>query len=65
MTIMTIYEIRVIAANMGIDPRKKNKANLIKTIQLKEGNVPCFKTAGSYCDQEDCLWQRDCTNKKD
>jgi hypothetical protein len=60
MTIMTIYELRVIAKNMGIDPRKKNKANLIKTIQSKEGNVPCFKTAGSYCDQEDCCWQRDC-----
>ena len=60
MTIMTIYELRVIAKNMGIDPRKKNKANLIKTIQFKEGNVPCFKTAGSYCDQEDCCWQRDC-----
>ena len=54
MTIMTIYELRVIAKNMGIDPRKKNKANLIKTIQSKEGNVPCFKTADSYCGQEDC-----------
>jgi len=51
---MTIYELRVIAKNMGIDPRKKNKANLIKTIQSKEGNVPCFKTAGNSCYQEDC-----------
>ena len=51
---MTIYEIRVIAKNMCIDPRKKNKANLIKEIQSKEGNVPCFKTADSYCGQEDC-----------
>jgi hypothetical protein len=57
---MTIYEIRVIAKKMGIDPRKKKKADLIKTIQIKEGSVPCFKTAGSYCDQEDCCWQRDC-----
>ena len=60
MTIMTIYELRVIAKNMGVDPRKKNKANLIKTIQSKEGNVPCFKTAGNSCYQEDCRWQRDC-----
>ena len=57
---MTIYEIRVIAKNMGIDPRNENKANLIKKIQSKEGNVPCFKTAGNYCDQEDCRWKRDC-----
>jgi len=57
---MTIYEIRVIAKKMAIDPRNRKKADLIKTIQIKEGKVPCFKTAGSHCDQEDCCWQRDC-----
>jgi len=57
---MNIYDIRVIAKNMGIDPRKMNKADLIKSIQIKEGNSPCFKTAGNYCDQEDCLWRSDC-----
>ena len=57
---MTIYEIRVIAKDMGIDPKKKNKADLIKSIQVKEGNNPCFKTAGTYCDQTDCCWRKDC-----
>lgn len=57
---MTIYEIRVIAQNLGIDPRKKNKVDLIRAIQTQEGNFPCFKTAGSYCDQKDCLWQSEC-----
>ena len=57
---MTIYEIRVIAGNMGIDPRKKNKAALIKAIQTKEGHTPCFKTAGNDCGEEDCLWRSDC-----
>jgi hypothetical protein len=57
---MTIYEIRVIAGNMGIDPKKKNKAALIKAIQTKEGHTPCFKTAGSRCDQQDCCWHNDC-----
>jgi hypothetical protein len=55
-----MYEIRVIAKNMGIEPKKKNKADLIKTIQIKEENTPCFKTAGIYCDQADCCWRSDC-----
>jgi hypothetical protein len=57
---MTIYDIRVIAENMGIDPRKLNKTDLIRLIQLKEGNTPCYKTAVAYCDQKDCLWRSDC-----
>jgi hypothetical protein len=57
---MTIYDIRVIAKNMGVNPKKMNKADLIKSIQIKEGNTPCFKTAGSYCDQADCCWRSDC-----
>lgn len=57
---MTIYDIRVIAQNLGIDPRKKNKVDLIRAIQIKEGNFPCFKTAGSDCDQNGCLWRSEC-----
>ncbi len=57
---MTIYEIRVIAQNMAIDPKKKNKIDLIKSIQIKERNKPCFRATGSYCDQTDCCWRSDC-----
>jgi len=57
---MTIYEIRVIAKNMGTEPKKKNKADLIKAIQIKEGNTPCFKTVGTNCNQGDCCWRSDC-----
>jgi len=57
---MTIYDIRVIAKKMGINPKRMNKSDLIKSIQIKEGNTPCFKTAGSFCAQEDCLWRNDC-----
>jgi hypothetical protein len=58
--VIMIYDIRVIAKNMGIDPKKMNKTDLIKSIQIKEGNSPCYKTAGSYCEQTDCLWRSDC-----
>ena len=61
---MTIYEIRMIAKNKGIDSKKKNKAALIKTIQIKEGNTPCFQTVGSYCDKTDCCWRSDCLKQK-
>ena len=57
---MTIYDVRVIAKNMGIDPKKMKKRDLIRSIQIKEGNTPCFKTADTYCDQADCLWKSDC-----
>jgi len=57
---MTIYEIRIIAHKMGINPNKMNKMDLIRLIQRQEGNKPCFKTAGTYCDQTDCLWKSDC-----
>ena len=57
---MTIYEIRVIAKDMGIDPKRMNKAKLIRSIQIKEGYLPCFKTAGGNCNQTDCCWRSDC-----
>ena len=57
---MTIYDIRVIATNMGINPKNKNKVELIRTIQIREGNVPCFGRADASCDQTNCLWRSDC-----
>ena len=57
---MTIYDIRVMAKNMDINPKKMSKTDLIRSIQIKEGNTPCFKTADAPCDQTDCLWRNDC-----
>ena len=57
---MTIYEIRVIAKDIGIDPKRMNKTELIRSIQINEGYLPCFKTAGTFCDQTDCCWKSDC-----
>jgi hypothetical protein len=37
------------------------KENLIRSIQLAEGNFPCFGTAtAGLCDQTNCLWRVDC-----
>lgn len=57
---MKIAEIRDIAKSRGI---RSNifKTELIKSIQLKEGNFDCYGTAyGGICDQLGCCWREDC-----
>jgi len=37
------------------------KAEMIRKIQLAEGNFDCYARAGDGdCDQSECLWRRDC-----
>lgn len=56
---MKIQEIRKIAKMWGIDTRVgRSKLDLIRDIQIKEGNDPCFKTK-EVC-ENDCLWKSDC-----
>lgn len=56
---MKIQEIRKIAKMWGIDTRVgRSKLELIRDIQIKEGNDPCFKTK-EVC-ENDCLWKSDC-----
>ena len=57
---MTIEEIKSKAKNVGVTPGKMKKTDLIRKIQTAEGNFPCFQTAGSECDQMNCLWRKDC-----
>lgn len=57
---MKIAEIRDIAKSHGIQPNVF-KTELIKTIQLKEGNFDCYGTAyQGICDQSGCRWREDC-----
>jgi hypothetical protein len=58
---MTLKEIRAIAKKMGIKASRKRKAELIREIQTKEGNIPCFGTERvQHCGEENCLWREDC-----
>lgn len=58
---MKIMEIRDIAKSYGITPENIFKTELIKTIQLKEGNFDCYGTAyDGICDQVGCRWREDC-----
>ena len=58
---MQMTEIKTIAKQHGVKPSKLKKTELIKLIQLTEGNADCFATpAVGYCNQESCLWRSDC-----
>ena len=58
---MKLEEIKEIAKKHGIKVGKLKKADLVRAIQLSEGNAACFDTGQvSECGQQDCLWHADC-----
>jgi len=58
---MQITEIKTIAKQYGVKTSKLKKADLIKMIQLAEGNFDCYATPANIdCNQEECLWRSDC-----
>jgi hypothetical protein len=58
---MKLTELHEIAKAHGINPDNIFKTELIRTIQMKEGNFDCYATAYSgVCDQFDCRWREDC-----
>jgi hypothetical protein len=59
--IMDIEAVRSFAASQSIESGSRSKAELIKTIQLTEGNFDCFSSAcRGECDQQGCYWREDC-----
>lgn len=58
---MKLEDIHKIARTHGIQPEKMFKIELVRTIQIAEGNYPCFATAkDGICDRSDCCWREDC-----
>jgi len=55
---MRIQEIRKLARKWGINTTARSKQDLIREIQIGEGNDPCFQTR-TDC-ENDCLWNEDC-----
>lgn len=59
---MNLKEIKAIAAERGVAPRKMKKAELIKAIQKAENNPECFANGVlNQCVEDDCLWRGDCS----
>ncbi len=58
---MRLSEIEKKARSLGVkDTWKFAKKDLIREIQRKEGNFPCFATAKNSCSQMSCSWRIDC-----
>jgi len=57
---MNIEDINRIAMLKGIDPAGKPKFEIIRLIQTKEGNQPCYATQQFECQYLECLWRKDC-----
>lgn len=57
---MKMQEVRAMAKTMGINSFGKTKAELIRAIQLHEGNFDCYGTAEHYCDQLACCFRSSC-----
>ena len=57
---MNLTKVKEKAKEIGINPKKMRKAQIIQSIQVQENNFPCFGTVNDYCDQSTCIWREDC-----
>lgn len=59
---MILNEIRtIIAITHGIQTHDLSKTELIKIVQIAEGNIDCFGSAyDKKCDQGKCCWRESC-----
>jgi hypothetical protein len=60
---MKMQEVRVMAKALGINSFGRKKIDLIREIQLAEGNFDCFGTAEGFCDQQDCRFRALCLSE--
>jgi hypothetical protein len=57
---MNLTEVKSKAKEVGVSVSKMKKPELIRAIQLAEGNVDCFGKPEGACDQENCCFRSDC-----
>jgi len=59
-----LQEIKAIAKQKGVKAGSMKKVELIRAIQMAEGNCDCFLTEYvTECGQMNCLWRNDCLEK--
>jgi hypothetical protein len=57
---MKVTEIRTMARKVGVKNYSRfNKADLIRAVQVAEGNAPCYQQIID-CRVYDCLWREEC-----
>ncbi len=58
---MKMKDIIKIASKNGVKSGNMDKTQLIRAIQIAEGNNDCFATSQvQTCGQKNCLWREDC-----
>jgi len=57
---MKMIEVKQKAKMLGIMSGKLQKSDLIKFIQLHEGNDICFGSDNKQCSHMECCWRSDC-----
>ena len=60
---VSMKQIKGMARRFEINPAGLSRTELVRKIQIAEGNFPCYRTAEKSCDQPDCLWLDDCVGK--
>ena len=55
-----VIGLRARARDLGVVTSKLQKPEVIKAMQLAEGNFDCFGTAMEYCHQVEGLFRMDC-----
>ncbi len=61
---MNMTEIKGKAKGLGVKIGNLRKTDLIRAIQTKEGNFPCFESAKEYCAEKACCWRDACLPSK-
>lgn len=58
---MNKHALQKLAKQHQVFDASLDKAEMIRRIQLAEGNFDCYARAGEgHCDQGECLWRKDC-----
>jgi len=58
---MELEDIVILAKSLGVAPCKKEKTELVRAIQKKEGYCTCYATdAAASCERLECSWRSDC-----
>ena len=57
---MKMNEIKKRALEIGIEPGKMKKPELIRAVQEAEGNPPSFGNNDGNCPYAECCWWKDC-----
>ena len=55
-----MIEVKKKANMTRVKPGKMKKSELIKSIQVAEGNEACFESGNMQCSQVECCWRSEC-----